>query len=328
MAGNEIMDEIHFINGMELCDIKARDKIQKLENDLALKANKSHTHNNYATSGDLLSKADKYHIHDDRYLIKTDVIDLINNAIAGGNLSGYAKIEDLKNYITKEQFLAQVGDLSKYATQSDLVSIREEIAQRVRQSEMINYVTKAELSGYVRGSELLKYAKLSDLESYVLDSELNEYARKSELDKYALKSDIAFLDDCVTKYLLDQELAKYVTLEEYTNFKEYVYSELAILRAEINTMKNDNEQEGKCSIYYNLSSYITSTNTITTIEKGKPYQTIIKVSGGHWLDVVKVIMNGKDISKSVIEEGFFDQKCTINIPSVTGDISISATHKF
>ena len=72
------------------------------------------------------------------------------------------------------------------------------------------------------------------------------------------------------------------------------------------------------TITYNLSNVVSS-NTQTSIESGQPYSTALAVGQGYTLNSVSVTMGGVDITSTAYSSG------TITIPSVTGNIVITAT---
>lgn len=76
---------------------------------------------------------------------------------------------------------------------------------------------------------------------------------------------------------------------------------------------------------YNITNNLsnaTNSNSATSIEENTSYNaTITPSSGIYSIDTITVIMNGVDVSSTVVSGG------AINIPSVTGDIVITATTK-
>jgi hypothetical protein len=75
------------------------------------------------------------------------------------------------------------------------------------------------------------------------------------------------------------------------------------------------------TITYNLNG-ATSSNTATTILEGSSYSTTIS-TGARWLNGMTVLMNGVNISSSVASV-IGSNRGTINIPSVTGNLVITA----
>lgn len=73
-----------------------------------------------------------------------------------------------------------------------------------------------------------------------------------------------------------------------------------------------------CTITYNLTNVV-SGNEATTIESGQRYVTVLGVRSGHTINSVRVTMGGVDITATAYSGG------TITIPSVTGNIVITAT---
>ena len=69
------------------------------------------------------------------------------------------------------------------------------------------------------------------------------------------------------------------------------------------------------SIYNSLDNCTTS-NTMTTIEAGKPYTATITANSGYEIDQVSIIMGNTEISSEVYSNG------VISIPAVTGDVEI------
>ena len=72
------------------------------------------------------------------------------------------------------------------------------------------------------------------------------------------------------------------------------------------------------TITYNLS-HVTSSNTTASIESGQRYTTTLTADSNYALNTVTVKMGGVDITSTAYSSG------TITIPSVTGDIVITAT---
>lgn len=60
----------------------------------------------------------------------------------------------------------------------------------------------------------------------------------------------------------------------------------------------------------------TSSNTITSIKKGSSYSTTITANNGYRVNTISCMMGGSDVSNSVVSGN------KINIPSVTGDVSV------
>lgn len=72
------------------------------------------------------------------------------------------------------------------------------------------------------------------------------------------------------------------------------------------------------TITYNLS-HVSSSNTTASIESGQSYTTTLTASTNYTLNSVTVTMGGVDITSTVYSSG------TVSIPSVTGNIVITAT---
>lgn len=72
------------------------------------------------------------------------------------------------------------------------------------------------------------------------------------------------------------------------------------------------------SIAYNMSGCSVS-NAVTDVGYGNPYTTTVNANKYHTMSSVKVTMGGVDITNSVYSNG------TISIPSVTGEVVITAT---
>ena len=60
----------------------------------------------------------------------------------------------------------------------------------------------------------------------------------------------------------------------------------------------------------------TSSNTITSIKKGSSYSTTITANNGYKVNTISCMMGGSDVSNSVVSGN------KINIPNVTGDVSV------
>ena len=72
------------------------------------------------------------------------------------------------------------------------------------------------------------------------------------------------------------------------------------------------------TITYNLS-HVSSSNTTASIENGQSYTTTLTASTNYTLNSVTVTMGGVDITSTAYSSG------TVSIPSVTGNIVITAT---
>ena len=72
------------------------------------------------------------------------------------------------------------------------------------------------------------------------------------------------------------------------------------------------------TITYNLS-HVSSSNTTASIEQGQSYTTTLTATGSYTLNSVTVTMGGVDITSTAYSSG------TVSIPSVTGNIVITAT---
>lgn len=72
------------------------------------------------------------------------------------------------------------------------------------------------------------------------------------------------------------------------------------------------------TITYNLS-HVSSSNTTASIEQGQSYTTTLTATGKYSIDSVTVTMGGVDITSTAYSSG------TISIPSVTGNIVITAS---
>ena len=72
------------------------------------------------------------------------------------------------------------------------------------------------------------------------------------------------------------------------------------------------------TITYNLS-HVSSSNTTASIEQGQSYATTLTASTNYTINSVSVTMGGVDITSTAYSSG------TVSIPSVTGNIVITAT---
>lgn len=72
------------------------------------------------------------------------------------------------------------------------------------------------------------------------------------------------------------------------------------------------------TITYNLS-HVSSSNSTASIENGQSYTTTLTATGSYTLNTVTVTMGGVDITSTAYSSG------TVSIPSVTGNIVITAT---
>ena len=72
------------------------------------------------------------------------------------------------------------------------------------------------------------------------------------------------------------------------------------------------------TITYNLS-HVSSSNSTASIENGQSYTTTLTASANYTLNTVTVLMGGVNVTSQVYSSG------TITIPSVTGNIVITAT---
>lgn len=79
---------------------------------------------------------------------------------------------------------------------------------------------------------------------------------------------------------------------------------------------------GTTDTYYTITytlNQATSSNTTKSIKKGSSYSTIVAANEGYNVKNISVIMGGTDISNTAIKGS------NINIPNVTGDITITVT---
>lgn len=79
---------------------------------------------------------------------------------------------------------------------------------------------------------------------------------------------------------------------------------------------------GTTDTYYTITytlNQATSSNSTKSIKKGSSYSTIVAANEGYNVKNIKVVMGGTDISNTVIRGS------NINIPNVTGDITITVT---
>lgn len=79
---------------------------------------------------------------------------------------------------------------------------------------------------------------------------------------------------------------------------------------------------GTTDTYYTITytlNQATSSNSTKSIKKGSSYSTIVAANEGYNVKNIKVVMDGTDISNTVIRGS------NINIPNVTGNITITVT---
>ncbi len=79
---------------------------------------------------------------------------------------------------------------------------------------------------------------------------------------------------------------------------------------------------GTTDTYYTITytlNQATSSNSTTSIKKGFSYSTIVAANEGYTVKNIKVVMGGTDISNTAIRGS------NINIPNVTGNITITVT---
>lgn len=79
---------------------------------------------------------------------------------------------------------------------------------------------------------------------------------------------------------------------------------------------------GTTDTYYTITytlNQATSSNSTKSIKKGSSYSTIVAANEGYNVKNISVVMGGTDISNTVIRGS------NINIPNVTGDITITVT---
>lgn len=79
---------------------------------------------------------------------------------------------------------------------------------------------------------------------------------------------------------------------------------------------------GTTDTYYTITytlNQATSSNSTKSIKKGSSYSTIVAANEGYNIKSIKVVMGGTDISNTAIKGS------NINIPNVTGDITITVT---
>lgn len=76
------------------------------------------------------------------------------------------------------------------------------------------------------------------------------------------------------------------------------------------------------TVYYSVNAALTNvtlTGGATSVEKGLPYTATLSIASGYEWGTVEITMGGTDITNSVYSNG------AINIPSVTGNVVITAT---
>lgn len=76
------------------------------------------------------------------------------------------------------------------------------------------------------------------------------------------------------------------------------------------------------TVYYSVNAALTNvtlTGGASSVEKGMPYTATLSIASGYEWGTVKITMGGTDVTSSVYSNG------AINIPSVTGNIVITAT---
>lgn len=76
---------------------------------------------------------------------------------------------------------------------------------------------------------------------------------------------------------------------------------------------------GTTDTYYTISYHLhdsTSSNSITSIKEGSSYSTTITANNGYKVNTIACMMGGSDVSNSVVSGN------KINIPNVTGDVSV------
>lgn len=78
------------------------------------------------------------------------------------------------------------------------------------------------------------------------------------------------------------------------------------------------ENQSVCIIQYMLD-HVKSSNEETAVVNGKPYTTTLTGEEGYGVGVVKVLMNGNDITHEVYKDG------VISIPAVSGYVAIMAS---
>lgn len=85
------------------------------------------------------------------------------------------------------------------------------------------------------------------------------------------------------------------------------------------TLKEKSSGGGSTDTYYTIRYSLhdsTSSNTSTSIKKGSSYSTTITPKNGFRVNTISCIMNNNDISSSAVSGN------NVNIPNVTGDVSI------
>lgn len=85
------------------------------------------------------------------------------------------------------------------------------------------------------------------------------------------------------------------------------------------TLKEKSSGGGSTDTYYTIRYSLhdsTSSNTSTSIKKGSSYSTTITPKNGFRVNTISCIMNSNDISSSAVSGN------NVNIPNVTGDVSI------
>ena len=186
----------------------------------------------YAKTEDLTNYALKTDIpNTDGFALKEDLpnmeeyytkLDVDNNFVSKGDLTNYAKTEDLKtefgNYYTKTDIDNKLDD------KQDILSAGSNVI-------IDNNEISVDLSNYALIENLPNmedyYTKLDVDNNFVSKGEIENVALKSDLNIYALKTDIPNTDgfalkDDLTNYAKTEDLSNYALIENLPNMEEYV----------------------------------------------------------------------------------------------------------
>lgn len=181
-----------------------------------------------------------------------------------------------------------------------------------------NFILAVEPSPHTEGTTDGTQETMQNLETR-LQNEIDSLDQRID----AIEGDQSIIDD------IDALDARVTALEQggsgisqtEKNLILTLFSKAAYAESDAETAYNQLESLWESStktITYNLS-HVESSNSSTSVESGQRYTTRLTATGDYILNTVAVTMGGVDITSTAYSSG------TVSIPSVTGNIVITAT---
>lgn len=167
-------------------------------------------------------------------------------------------------------------------------------------------------------SKIMKTLTINETTYEVIDSDARDSISALESNLNTTQSDVSAVEERVDA--LEQSGGSGLTQTEKNLILE-LFSKAAYAESDASTAYDTLENLWTTStrtITYNLS-YVSSSNTATSISGGSSYSTTLTATGERTINTVRVTMGGSDITSTAYSSG------TITIPNVTGNIVITAT---